>query len=341
LSLLSDQRVTNARTIAPFLAADIGGTHARIALVGLTLGKMEIVESREYRCADHPSLSQIFAVFMADMRCEKPAHCALAIAGFLQDGVVMNGNLPWRVSIAALRAELDIQFSVVNDFAAVGHALPWIDPVQMTALTGDAREDVEPDAPMLVVGPGTGLGAAIRYRDGDHVRVYASEAGQSAFAPGNTLEIEVLRILQRRLPRVSIEDVVSGRGIVNLYTALSELRGEICRLNNPWDIGTAALMRSDPLAKQTLQIFCELLGSFVGDLVLIYGAHGGVYLAGGILPRIRPVLMASDFMQRFVDKGWMRPALERVPVQLIEHGLLGVVGAAGWFIDQQSLLADP
>ena len=135
---------------------------------------------------------------------------------------------------------------------------------------------------------------------------------------------------------MSFEDALSGPGLLKLYGALCELRGSPSRLLTPAEVTAAALAGSDGAAVEALEVFCGLLGSFVGDLVLLYGARGGVYLAGGILPQIQPFLLSSSFAERYFNKGVMRAYLQQVPVRLIEHGQLGVIGAAGWFLDEHS-----
>ena len=133
---------------------------------------------------------------------------------------------------------------------------------------------------------------------------------------------------------VSFEDVLSGPGLLKLYRVLCELRMSPARLLTPAEVTGAALAGNDGAAVETLEIFCGLLGSFVGDLVLLYGARGGVYLAGGILPQIQSLLLTSTFAERYFNKGVMRAYLQQIPVRLIEHGQLGVIGAAGWFLDE-------
>jgi glucokinase len=185
------------------------------------------------------------------------------------------------------------------------------------------------------MGPGTGLGSAVLLPGKPHATVLPTEAGQVALAPGNELEIEILRFLARDRAYVSFEHALSGPGLVNLYNAICSLRGVKASLQMPADITRSAVEQSDAAATEALNVFCGLLGSFVGDLVLLYGARGGVYLAGGILPQIRDLLLSSTFAERFFNKGVMRPYLQQVPVRLMEHGQLGVIGAAGLYLDGQ------
>ena len=248
------------------------------------------------------------------------------------DDAIINENLPWPVSIRDIRDGLGIRhLAVINDFEALAYATQFIDAGETRAII-EAGAPAEP-GPVLVMGPGTGLGSAVLLPGQPRAQVLATEAGQISLAPGNEREIEILRLLRRERPHVSFEDALSGPGLLKVYGALCELRGSPARLLTPAEVTGAALAAGDAAAVEALDMFCGLLGSFVGDLVLLYGARGGAYLAGGILPQIQPFLLASRFAERYFNKGVMRAYLQQVPVRLIEHGQLGVIGAAGWFLD--------
>ena len=328
----------------PFLAADVGGTHARIALVSGRadgLQPVSVLHYHRYGCADWDSLTAMLQDFVAQLAHTSHAAvaagvrgCAVACAGYVLNDEIVNGNLPWRVSISDIRERLGIQrLTVINDFEAVAYAVQFIDAAE----TRPVIEAVQPKSsgPKLVMGPGTGLGSAVLLPGQPRAQVLATEAGQISLAPGNEREIEVLRLLGRDRPYVSVEDALSGPGLLKLYRALSELRGASPRWLTPAEVTAAAMEGHDPGAVETLDVFCGLLGSFVGDLALLYGASGGVYLAGGILPQIQPFLLASTFAERYFNKGVMRAWLQQIPVRLIEHGQLGVIGAAGWFLDER------
>ena len=322
-----------ASTDASFIAADVGGTHARIGLVTRAGGRLVVEKYIRYVCADYPSLAAILREFIGGLDRHDVQEAAIACAGYCLDGTIINTNLPWTVSLDRMRAELHLSaVEFVNDFEAVAYATPHLEARDTTTLA--AGRETATDAPVVIVGPGTGLGAAVRIPTGAGHVVLATEAGQSAFAPSSDREVEVLRLLRRHTSHVSIEQVLSGPGLVRLHGALCELDGAPSTLDSPAAITRAALSGGDARAQQTLDTFCGLLGSVLGNLVLLYGAQGGAYLAGGILPQIKPLLLGSSFVERFLDKGAMRPVLERVPVRLIEHGELGVLGAASWYLER-------
>ena len=321
---------------ASFIAADVGGTHARIGLIRATAGSGPTVEKfARYVCADYPNLAAILRHFLDTLGGDHVNEAAIACAGVCLDGTIINTNLPWTVSLDGIRSELNLsRVEFVNDFEAVAHATPHLDLGETLLLTPAHEQALA--APTLIVGPGTGLGAAVRIPSGTGHVVLATEAGQAAFAPTTEREIEILRVLRRKSSHVSIEQVLSGPGLSNLHSALAEVHGAKASAQWPAEITRAATDGGDALARETLDTFCGLMGSVLGDLVLLYGAQGGAFLAGGILPQIKSFLIGSSFVARFLDKGAMRPVLERVPVRLIEHGQLGVLGAASWYLQRRA-----
>lgn len=322
-----------------FLAADVGGTHARIGLVSQQpdgIRPVTVLQYHRYACADWPSLTAVLKDFVSQLdRGVRVDACAVASAGYVLGDAIVNDNLPWPVSIRDIRESLGInQLAVINDFEAVAYATQFLSHADTTPVIETEVPHVA--GPVLVMGPGTGLGSAVLLPGKPHATVLPTEAGQIALAPGNEREIEILRYLSRERAHVSFEHALSGPGLINLYRALCMLRDQAPVLSLPSQVTQAALARSDAAAVEALEVFCSLLGSFVGDLALLYGARGGVYLAGGILPQIRDVLLASGFRERFFNKGVMRPFLQTVPVRLMEHGQLGVIGAAGMYLDGQN-----
>ncbi|WP_267873329.1 glucokinase [Dyella amyloliquefaciens] len=322
-----------------FLAADVGGTHARIGLVSQEpdgIRPVTVLQYHRYACADWPSLTAVLKDFVSQL--DRSVHvdaCAVASAGYVLGDAIVNDNLPWPVSIRDIRDSLGInQLAVINDFEAVAYATQFLSQADTTPVIDTEVPHVA--GPVLVMGPGTGLGSAVLLPGKPHATVLPTEAGQIALAPGNEREIEILRYLSRERTHVSFEHALSGPGLINLYRALCVMRDQAPVLSLPSQVTQAALARSDAAAVEALDVFCGLLGSFVGDLALLYGARGGVFLAGGILPQIRDVLLTSRFRERFFNKGVMRPFLQQVPVRLMEHGQLGVIGAAGMYLDGQN-----
>ena len=322
----------------PFIAADVGGTHARVGLVrpGADDGeRLSVLHYRKFVCADYRDLHDILREFTNALDGPIAAHACIACAGLVNGDDLINANLPWRVSISRLRDELGLDRVVlVNDFTAVAYAAHFQGIAESALIAGQGA--IDPTLPRLVVGPGTGLGAAVLIPADDRPGILATEGGHAALAARTQLEQEILRRLGNGSAHVPNEQVFSGPGLFALYRTLCELRAMHAQFESPAQVTAAALARSDAMALETVELFCAWFGSLIGDLVMLLGAYGGVYLAGGVLPQIAPLLRASGFAARLADKGTLRTVLERVPVHLIDHGQLGVTGAAHWFLDHES-----
>ncbi|MDE2271698.1 MAG: glucokinase [Xanthomonadaceae bacterium] len=318
-----------------FLAADVGGTHARLALMraaGGGDGDFEVLAYRKYACADFPGLPGLLKAFLDSEATLPVRRCVIACAGQVIDDAIVNDNLAWRVSVSQLRDALAFDdIAWLNDFEALGYALEDVKGAGSLLLCGP---ETGGKGPALVIGPGTGLGAAVRLGAPPEVCVLGSEAGQMDFAPGNAREREVLAHMASGDAYVPYERILSGPGLLTLYSALCALGGRPPRLATPEAVSAAACAGSDADAAETVAMFCAVLGSFVGNLAMAFMADGGVYLAGGVLPKVRELLQHSEFVQRFLNKGGMREFLQRVPVRLIEHGRHGVMGAAHWYLEK-------
>lgn len=317
----------------PFVAADVGGTHARVALLraGAGRGQFDVLAYRKFACKDFPGLPDLLHTFVEHDAGSTVRCCVIACAGQVMGDTIINDNLVWRVDLPALRRTLDFDdVALLNDFEALGYALDDIGDADALLLSGPAGQV---DGPILVVGPGTGLGSAVRFSDSHGARVLATEAGQMDLAPGTPRERDVLVQLTTSGPYVPYEKVLSGPGLLTLYRVLCEMGGRSPHLDTPEAVTAAAREGSDAEAVEALEMFCGLLGSFVGNLALVFMASGGVYLAGGVLPHIREFLQHSRFVERFLDKGGMREFMQRVPIRLIEHGRHGVLGAARWYLE--------
>lgn len=324
------------RAVAPaqpcFIAADVGGTNARVSVVRADAkGELHVLSWQRYPCADYPSLAAILAEFVEDHPAREGIDCmVIASAGVVLDDEVINSNLPWRIKLAELRNCLHLrELHVVNDFAAAAHGVGRLGAADTRLLTPGV--DAATTGPALVVGAGTGLGAAVCIPTGHGVVVLPTEAGMAAFAPGNAREMEILAWLRKQGHRhVCTEQLLSGPGLMNLYRALAELRSAPETLQTPAQIVQAA-QQDEALALEAVLTFCDVLGSVIGDLAMIASAQS-VYVAGGVVPQLLDFLPRSEFHARLVDKGAMRAVQERIPVRLVENEKLGVLGAASWYL---------
>lgn len=259
----------------------------------------------------------------------------LACAGYEHAGMVVNKNLAWPViptQIATARQMQEV--SLLNDFEALAHATAHLDESNTTLLK-PAQSNLPVQGPVAIIGPGTGLGAAVRL-PGNPSRVLATEAGQIQLAARTAVEQQLLSHLAMVDSHVPYETVLCGPGLHRLYRALCALRDSSPTLNTPAEVSAEALADEKSLAHEALSIFCGWLGSFAGDLALLYGATGGVYLAGGFLSKITEFMSTSGLVDRFTDKGVMRPLLNRIPIHVVDHGQLGVIGAASWFLQARA-----
>jgi glucokinase len=213
---------------------------------------------------------------------------------------------------------------VINDFTAVGHALPDLEP----AVLRGVGPELSGLGTKAAIGPGTGLGMGFVVPDRDGWRVLPSEGGHAALAPFDLLESEVLGVLHRQHEFVGWETVLCGPGLVNLYGAVCEVWGCPAELTEARDITARAVSIEQPVCHQTLEMFCSLLGNAAGDLALTVCATGGVYLAGGILPQIADFLCASQFRRRFETRGPLSWYVKRIPTWLVLEAQLGLRGAA-------------
>ena len=326
----------SGHSLDPLIVADVGGTYARVALVHVAPGRApEILAFQRHVCAEHPSLAAILRNFADGQGISRqPRRAVVAIAGLLEGDTLVNSNLPWPVSLEGTRMAAELgELILINDFEAVAHAMPYLDPSQLSVLSGDAEHSFQ--WPALVLGPGTGLGAALRFEGGARP-VLASEVGHAALAAGNALELDILRLLMARWPHVDNERVLSGSGLMNLYPCLCELRGVAPRWSTTEQLIAAAQTGEDALAVECMEVFCGWLGSLAGDLAIAFGAKS-VYLAGGISGHIDNFLRSGAFKARYVNKGVLSEVLRHTPVWRVDHGQLGVIGAAAWYAEHQAL----
>lgn len=335
----------------PFIAADVGGTHARVGWVrprGEHSLDVELLQVERYACAQWPSLGDILADFGArfpmpdagaDGAGRAVTHAVLACAGFLQDDAIANVNLPWPLAIEATRVRAGLsRVEFINDFEALAHAIPSLADGALRTVVGGSTPFGLAGGPIAVMGPGTGLGCAAvlpgTVRD-PRARILPSEGSHVLLATGTPREAAILARMAQTWADVDVDYVLSGPGLLRLYRAICELGGLPPGLHTPAEVSRAGMAGEQGAAREALEVFCALLGSFCADVAIMLRATGGVMLAGGVLPHIETFLATSDFTRRFQRAGAMRSFLERVPVRLIDHGDLGIIGAGNWSLGQQ------
>jgi glucokinase len=314
------------------LLGDIGGTNARFAWQSQTGATFSDLAT--YPCAQYDSLSVAIRHYLREHDRPVPADCAIGIANPVIGDRVQMTNHHWSFSINELKHELGFRhLAVINDFTALALSLPGMRATDLRCI-GDHTSAVA-GAAMALIGPGTGLGVGGLLPDGNgRMVVIVSEGGHVTLAASNHAEAAVLAHLRGRFGHVSAERVLSGPGLVNLYQALCQLAGR----SAPRDLGPSAVItlaaQSDAHAVAARDMFFAFLGNMAGNLALTLGARGGVYLGGGILPRLADELQASVFHARFVDKGRMRAYLEPIPVWLITAEVSPALIGASRALDQ-------
>lgn len=312
------------------VACDIGGTHARFCIARLTARLMpELGEPMTLKTADHASFIEAFHGFARREGLEGVHDLAIAFAGPVAREELKLTNSDWVIGRRELERQLGVErLTIVNDFGAVAHAVAALPDDQFHHLCG-------PDAPLpsegiiSVVGPGTGLGSAILLREPTGYRVIETEGGHAGFAPADEVEDAILAELRATHGRVSIERLVSGRGLAAIHAQLAGAPP----VEDERRLWTSAFDGGDELAVAALERFCMILGSVAGDLALAQGAEA-VVIAGGLGRRLAGVLPGSGFAQRFAAKGRFRASMEAMPVKLVTHPEPGLVGAAVAFAKQ-------
>ena len=308
------------------LVGDVGGTNARFAIAHMTDGVPTLDHHESFPASQYPTFLEGVAAFIDG--CEvKPTGGVIAVAGPVEDGAIDLTNSPWAVSEPEL-ATLGLNpVRLINDFEALAWGASVVPADSLELLGGPTEGDQH--ATIAVLGPGTGFGVSALVRDarGGEMAM-PSEGGHACFPPGDPVEDEILRILRRRYDRVSIERLICGPGLLNMHRALAEIDGRETHIDDPADITKTAM--DDPFSPcgATLARFCAILGAVSGDIALTTGARGGVYIAGGIAPRILPFLKASPFRQRFERKGRFKDYMADIPTWVITHKHAALLGAA-------------
>ncbi|HEY9623684.1 MAG TPA: glucokinase [Crinalium sp.] len=338
------------------LAGDIGGTKTILRLVevqatGKDIQLKNLYEAR-YASGEFLDLVPIVRKFLAAAEAQlgktpPPEKACFAVAGPVVNNTSSVTNLPWSLNGDRLERELAIaQVVLINDFEAIGFGILGLEPSDIHTLQ-EGRP--KPNAPIAIIGAGTGLGQGYLIQDGDRYNVYPSEGGHADFAPRSELEFQLLKYLldKHKITRVSVERVVSGQGIASLYQFLRDRHvadesPEVKELIHTWEseVGLAgktvdpaaviakAAVTGDRLSEQAMKLFAAAYGAEAGNLALKLLPYGGLYLAGGIAPKNLDLMKSGAFMETFVDKGRMSVLLEQIPVHIILNSNVGLIGAA-------------
>jgi glucokinase len=319
-----------SRSLPPRMIADIGGTNARFALLEGMERRDEIVLT----CADFPDLVSAAEEYLRRVGAtgpNRPLEAALAIAGPVTGDIVRMTNHVWQFSAAHTRRQLKLRrLIILNDFTALAMAVRHLKDSDLEQVGGGRPQ---PNAPIAVIGPGTGLGVSGLIPAGDHWIPLQGEGGHVTLSVTNEREVAVLQQLQQRFSHVSAERVISGPGLVTLYDALCGVEGVVPEVLTPPEITRRAKEGTCRLCLETVSMFCALLGTMTGNLVLTLGALGGAYIGGGIAPGLGSMFTSSRFRDRFEDKGRFTDYLARVPTYVIRAELPALIGLATAFTD--------
>jgi glucokinase len=318
------------------VAADIGGNHARFALADVEKGRVtKLSEAVTLRTAEHASLPTAWDIFGERLGRALPRAAAIAVACPIAGDVLKLTNNPWIIRPALIAERLGVdRVTLINDFGAVGHAVVQVGPEHLRHLCGPDLSLPERGV-ISIIGPGTGLGVAHVLRREERNHVIECEGGHIDYAPLDDIEDAILARLRQRYGRVSVERIVSGPGLANIYEGLAAIEGRAVQTGDNKALWMAALAGEDRLAVVALDRFCMVLGSVAGDIALAQGANA-VVIGGGLGLRIADLLPRSGFASRFTAKGRFERMMSMIPVKVITHPQPGLLGAAAAFAEEYS-----
>ena len=307
------------------VVADIGGTHARLALAELAAGtRPRIGTMYRYRTREHSGLGSAWAAFAREFGEKLPNKAAVAIAAPIEGDELRFLNSNWRIPRFSIAEELGLEeLALLNDFGAVAYAVSELQPAELEPICGPDR--LPEEGIISVIGPGTGLGVAILDSRGETVRVIETEAAHIGFAPLDAEEQALAASIAARYGRASIERIVSGPGLIDIHHYLGGAGA--WEANRAGELWSAAIDGSDPIAGHALEILVRSFGAAAGDLSLAHGSMG-VVVSGGLANRIIKLLRSPSFAERFIAKGRYRDRMKRVPVMLATYPEPGLLGAA-------------
>ena len=313
----------------PRLLADIGGTNARLAL---ETGPGEICQVRVYPCADYPGIAEVIRNYLKGMKTGRVNHAAIAIANPVDGDQVSLTHHDWSFSIEATRRALGFDtLLVVNDFTALAMALPGLTDSQRVQVGGGARR---PNSVIGLLSPGSGLGVRGLIPDADRWIALGSEGGHTTFAPADEREDRVLQYARKQWSHVSFARVLAGPGIEVIYRALAACDQKRVTVDTAEVVKRA--LEGEPLAVESVDVFCGMLGTFAGNIAVTLGARGGIYLGGGVVPRLGEFFERSSFRQRFETKGRCEGYLQNVPTYVITAEYPALLGVSVILAEQRS-----
>ena len=303
------------------LVGDIGGTRARFGLVG---PEGELSRGRALECSKYPSLVDAARAYLSEIPSARPVRGAIAVACPVLEDQVQMTNHDWSFSVGEARERLGLEvLEALNDFTALALALPLLGEGDTRILSEGSEE---PGAPLAVLGPGTGLGVSALLQAGERWIPLATEGGHREFAPMSERDWRVAEKLRARFGRVSLERVLSGPGLVNLYEAICAVDGRDPEALTPEEVVKGA-SESCEVCREATAIFSHHVGTVASDLALTFGARGGVFVGGGVVPRMGEVFDDDLFRQGYLNKGRFRWYLEQIPARLIVNPKASLVGA--------------
>ncbi len=311
----------------PRLVSDIGGTNARFSI---EVAPYTYQNTKTLACKDYPSLAQAINSYLKDVGRPEIKHAALAVPSPIVDDTLFMVNSPWHLSsMQKTKQETGLESLIfLNDFHALALSIPHI-PKESLYKFGGLEPKIE--KPIAIIGPGTGLGMATLIKHPKDNEYYAipAEGGRSSFAAVSAEEFELWQFVHNRFHHVSVERFLSGPGLQLIYEALCSIKNiQIEQLPSPSEITERALDNSCFISRQTLDHFCRILGTTAANLACITNSFGGVYIGGGIVPRILDYFIKSDFRCRFEDKGRYRSYLEKMPIYIITHDFPAMLGSS-------------
>jgi glucokinase len=315
----------------PRLLADVGGTNARFAL---EIAPGEITQVHIYPCAEYPGIAEVIKKYLKDTKIGRVNHAAIAIANPVDGDLVRMTNHDWHFSIEATRRALGFDtLLVVNDFTALAMALPGLTDAQRVQVGGGTRR---PHSVIGLLGPGTGMGVSGLIPADDRWIALGSEGGHASFAPSDEREDLVLQYARKKWSHVSFERVAAGPGIEIIYRALAARDKK--RVPATIDVSEISKrgLEGDPLAAETLDCFCGILGTFAGNIAMTLGSLGGIYIGGGVVPRLGEFFEKSSFRQRFEAKGRFEAYLKSVPTFVITAEYPAFLGVSAILAEQLS-----